>query len=166
MKSSPEPAPPTGAPSPDPPTRILVDADACPVKEEVYRVAARHGLEVILVANSWMRTPLRDTVRLVVVEGGLDVADAWIVEHARDGDVVVTNDIPLAAQCLEKSVATISPTGRVFTEEMIGDALATREILSQMREVGLAPGGPAPFTKQDRSRFLQALEEAIRALTR
>lgn len=147
-------------------TRILIDADACPVKNEAYRVAARHDLEVILVANSWMRTPPRGRVKLVVVEGGLDVADDWIADQVVDDDVVITADIPLAARCLEKGAQAIKPTGRVFTDDMIGDALATRELLSEMREAGVFTGGPAPFQKKDRSRFLQGLEEAIRTATR
>ncbi len=145
---------------------IFVDADACPVKEEVYRVASRHALRVILVANSWMRTPLADWIKLVVVEGGLDVADDWIAEHVRENDVVVTTDIPLAARCLEKRALVLGPTGRVFTEEMIGEALASRELLSQLREAGVVTGGPAAFQKRDRSRFLQNLEEAIRSVRR
>ncbi len=141
---------------------IFVDADACPVKEEVYRVARRHSLKVILVANSWMRTPLDARIELVVVGGGLDVADDWIAERVREGDVVVTADIPLASRCLEKGALALAPTGRLFTEEMIGEALATRELLSQLREAGVATGGPPPFAKRDRSRFLQNLEETIR----
>ncbi len=145
-------------------THIFVDADACPVKQEVYRVAGRHGLGVTLVSNSWMRTPLDDAIELVVVDGGLDVADDWIAEHVEEGDVVVTADIPLAARCLEKKARVLKPTGRVFTEDMIGEALASRELLSQLRDVGVVTGGPAPFEKRDRSRFLQNLEEAIRSV--
>ncbi len=141
---------------------IFVDADACPVKQEVYRVAKRHALEVTLVSNSWMRTPPEDWIELVVVGGGLDVADDWIAEHVQEGDIVVTADIPLASRCLKKRALALAPTGRVFTEDMIGEALATREILSQLREIGVATGGPAPFAKRDRSRFLQNLDESIR----
>lgn len=145
---------------------IFIDADACPVKEEVYRVARRHAWKVILVANSWMRTPSGDAIELVVVGGGLDVADDWIAERVRDHDIVVTADIPLASRCLKQGALVLGPTGRPFTEEMIGEALATRELLSQLRDVGIATGGPAPFAKRDRSRFLQNLEEAIRTATR
>jgi len=145
---------------------VLVDADACPVKQEIYRVARRHHLRVVLVANSWMRTPAEDWIRLVVVEGGLDVADDWIAEHARKGDVVVTADIPLASRCLRQDAFVLGPTGKAFTEDMIGDALATREILSELREAGTVTGGPAPFQKQDRSRFLHALDEMIRRALR
>ncbi|MCP4654169.1 MAG: YaiI/YqxD family protein [bacterium] len=145
---------------------IFVDADACPVKQEVYRVAGRHALRVTLVSNSWMRTPPEDWIELVVVDGGLDVADDWIAEHVREDDVVVTADIPLASRCLEKRALVLGPTGRVFTEDMIGEALATREILSQLRDVGVVTGGPAPFERRDRSRFLQNLDEAIRTVSR
>ncbi len=145
---------------------IFVDADACPVKQEVYRVAKRHALKVVLVANSWMQTPLDHTIELVVVDGGLDVADDWIAEHVREDDIVVTADIPLASRCLEKRAVVLGPTGRPFTEDMIGEALATRELLSQLRDVGVATGGPAPFAKRDRSRFLHSLEEAIRTASR
>ncbi len=141
---------------------IFIDADACPVKEEVYRVARRHDLKVTLVANSWMRTPLEARIELVVVGGGLDVADDWIAERVGEDDIVVTADIPLASRCLEKRALALAPTGRVFTDEMIGEALATRELLSQLRDAGVVTGGPAPFAKRDRSRFLQNLEEAIR----
>ncbi len=125
-------------------------------------MAGRHGLKVTLVSNSWLRTPRDDSIDLVVVDGGLDVADDWIAEHVKEDDIVVTADIPLASRCLEKRARVVAPTGRLFTEEMIGEALATRELLSQLREVGVATGGPAPFAKRDRSRFLQNLEEAIR----
>jgi uncharacterized protein len=143
-------------------SRVYVDADACPVKDETYRVARRHRLPVTLVSNSWMRTPLKDGIELVVVEGGLDVADDWIAERAGAGDVVITADIPLASRSLEKGAQVLSPTGRLFTHDMIGDALATREIHAHLREIGSIGGGPPPFGKKDRSRFLEVLEEAIR----
>ncbi|MEM7350342.1 MAG: YaiI/YqxD family protein [Acidobacteriota bacterium] len=143
-------------------TEVIVDADACPVKPEIYRVAGRHGLKVTLVANAWMRTPPEDRIELVVVGRGFDAADDWIAEHVRENDLVVTADIPLASRCLEKGARVLAPNGRVFTEEMIGEALATRELLSQLRDVGVATGGPPPFAKRDRSRFLQNLDEAIR----
>lgn len=145
---------------------IFVDADACPVKQEVYRVAGRHALRVTLVSNSWMRTPGDDWIELVVVDGGIDVADDWIADRVQEGDVVVTADIPLASRCLKKRARVVAPTGRVFTEDMIGEALATREILSQLRDAGVVTGGPAPFEKRDRSRFLQNLDEAIRKANR
>jgi uncharacterized protein YaiI (UPF0178 family) len=143
--------------------KILVDADACPVKEEVYRVARRHGLSVLLVANSAMAVPPGGSVRLERVGGGrLDAADDRIVEHALPGDLVVTDDILLAARCLGQGARVLSPKGRRFSEDNIGDALATREVLSQLREGGAPTGGPAPFEKRDRSRFLERLEAALR----
>ena len=147
-------------------TIVYIDADACPVKEETYKVAKRHQLQVIVVANSGMRTPPEDWIELVKVEGGLDVADDWIAERATKGDVVVTNDIPLAARCLENGAAAIAPTGRKFDEDMIGDALATREIHSHLRELGVGSGGPPPFSRKDRSQFLQNLEDVIRKAVR
>ncbi|MCL4690920.1 MAG: YaiI/YqxD family protein [Candidatus Hydrogenedentes bacterium] len=142
---------------------IFVDADGCPVKDEVYRVAKRYGLRVVLVANAWIRVPEEDGIELVVVDDGFDAADDWIVEHVRERDIVVTADIPLAARCLKQGAAALGPKGRVFTEASIGDALATREILSHMREHGTMTGGPAPFAKADRSRFLQRLDELVHA---
>ncbi len=143
-------------------THIYVDADACPVKEETYRVAARHGLQVTLAANSWMRVPTSDRIRLEVVEGDLDAADDWIVEQIGAGDIVITADIPLAARCMDRGALALGTNGRPFTEDNIGDALATRELLADLRSGGEHVGGPSAFTKQDRSRFLQALEECVR----
>lgn len=145
---------------------IFIDADACPVKDEVYRVANRHGLEVIVVANSPMRIPSEGSIRLQVVSDGFDAADDWIVEQSGPGDVVVTADIPLADRCLKKGAFVLGNTGRPFTEENIGDALASREISSEMREMGLMRGGPAPFQKKDRSEFLMQLDRAIHAILR
>jgi uncharacterized protein YaiI (UPF0178 family) len=144
-------------------TDIFVDADACPVKEEIYRVARRYRLKVILVSNTWLRAPNEEWLELVVVGGELDAADAWIVEHVTPGDIVVSADIPLAAQCLEKGAGVLGPRGRPFTEDSIGNALATRELMSQLREMGEVGGGPAPFEKRDRSQFLQALDRMIHA---
>lgn len=146
--------------------KVFIDADACPVKQEVYRVAKRYGLEVILVSNAWMRTPREDWIELIVVDGQLDAADDWIVAHVAKNDIVITADIPLASRSLEKGSQVISPTGRVFTEESIGEALATRNLLSQLREFGTMMGGPPPFGKRDRSRFLQRLDEAIQTIRR
>jgi len=143
---------------------IFVDADACPVKQEVYRVANRYGLNVTLVSNSWMRAPQEDRINLVVVDDRLDAADDWIVEHVGENDIVISGDIPLASRCLEKGAQVLGPSGRVFTDESIGEALATREFLSQLRELGTMTGGPAPFRKRDRSRFLQRLDETIQAV--
>lgn len=141
---------------------LYVDADACPVKDEVYRVADRHGLGVTLVANSFMASPRGGGVRLQVVGAGPDAADDWIVEAARPHDVVVTADIPLAARCLAKGAAAIGPTGKPFTTDSIGAALATRELMSHLRETGEITGGPRAFGPRDRSRFLEALELAVR----
>ncbi|MEM1204897.1 MAG: YaiI/YqxD family protein [Acidobacteriota bacterium] len=147
-------------------TRIYVDADACPVKQEIYRVADRHSLRVTLVANSRLTTPLNDRVESVVVRGDLDAADDWIAERAGPGDIVITADIPLAARCLERGAAALAPTGKAFSEDGIGDALATRELLADLREAGVVTGGPSAFRKQDRSRFLQELEEQVRRARR
>jgi uncharacterized protein YaiI (UPF0178 family) len=145
-------------------TNIFVDADGCPVKQEIYRVARRYGLKVTLVSNSRMRTPQEDWLKAVVVAGQFNAADDWIVEHVSRNDIVITGDIPLASRCLEKGAQVIAPTGRVFSEEGIGDALATRELLSHLRDLGTITGGPAPFDKRDRSRFLQRLDETIQAI--
>ena len=145
---------------------IFVDGDGCPVKDEVYRAAKRYGLEVKLVANSWMRAPEEDWLELVIVEGDFDAADDWIVERVAEGDIVVTFDIPLADRCLKKGGRVLGPKGRVFTEDSIGDAMATRDMMSQLRDMGIATGGPAPFAKSDRSRFLQRLDEMIQASMR
>jgi uncharacterized protein YaiI (UPF0178 family) len=145
---------------------IFVDADGCPVKQEIYRVATRYGLKVTLVSNARMRTPQEDWLKLVVVDGQFDAADDWIVEHVRPQDIVISGDIPLASRCLEKGALVLGPTGRVFTGENIGDALASRELLSHLRELGTMTGGPAPFEKRDRSRFLQRFDEMVRAALR
>jgi uncharacterized protein len=143
---------------------IYVDADACPVKEEVYRVARRYGLRVTLVANAPQRIPDDASIALVVVREGLDAADDWIAAHAGEGDVVITADIPLAARCLRNGARVIGTTGRPFTDDNVGAALATREILSELRGAGEITSGPRPFEKRDRSRFLQALDTAIQAI--
>ena len=145
---------------------IYVDADACPVKTEAARVAERHGLVLHLVSNQWLRGPDGPLVRRVVVSEGLDAADDWIVDHARPGDIVITADIPLAARCLEKGAQVIGPTGRPFTESGIGMALAMRDLMSTLRDSGEIRGAGPAFGKQDRSRFLQALEQAVQAAKR
>lgn len=146
--------------------KIYIDADACPVKEEVYRVAGRYDLDVTVVANSRMGVPGRGKVCFEIVGNDLDAADDWIADNVEDGDIVITADIPLAARCLEKGAAVIGPGGRPFTDENIGDAVATRGLLSELRETGEITGGPPPFTKKDRSRFLQRLDETIHAIRR
>lgn len=145
---------------------IYVDADACPVKDEIYRVAERYGLKVYLVANSWMRVPGGPKIELVTVADGLDVADDWIAEHAAVGDVAITADIPLAARCIKNGARAIGPSGQPFTEDSIGDVLATRNLMTELRETGEIQGSGRPFTKQDRSRFLQELDKAIQAIKR
>ena len=147
-------------------TAIFIDADGCPVKEEVYRVARRYGLEVRVVANSYMRTPEENWLQLIIVDRDFDAADDWIVEHAGEGDIVITADIPLASRCLKEGARVLGPTGRPFTDDNIGDALASRELLSQLREQGELTGGPAPIEKRDRSRFLEKLDQMINALRR
>lgn len=147
-------------------TTIYVDADACPVKEEIYRVAKRHHVPVVLVSNSWMRTPPLALVTFELVEAGPDEADDWIVERAVAGDVAVTTDIPLAGRLIAKDVRVLGPRGKEFTEDQIGDALAKRELLSQFREIGEITGGPAPMRPADRSKFLQVLHEVLEGLLR
>ena len=134
------------------------------MKQEVYRVAKRYGLNVILVSNSRMRSPQEDWLEVVVVDGQFNAADDWIVEHVSENDIVITGDIPLASRCLEKGTQVLAPTGRVFTRDSIGEALASRELLSHLRNLGTLTGGPAPFEKRDRSRFLQRLDETIQAV--
>ena len=145
---------------------LLIDADACPVKDEIYKVAKRHGLDVIVVANAHMRVPAVDKVRLQVVGDAFDAADDWIVEQAGPGDIVITADIPLASRCLKKGAFVLGTTGRPFTEENIGDALASREISSELREMGAMRGGPPPFQPKDRGIFLNQLDAAIHAIRR
>jgi len=142
---------------------IYVDADACPVKDEVLKVADRHGLKTSFVSDGGIRPYPNPLVRIVVVDQGADAADDWIVENIQEGDITVTNDIPLADRCLKKGALAIRPNGKVFTEESIGMALATRDLMADLREAGEITGGPAPFSKQDRSRFLQALETTIQS---
>ena len=145
---------------------IYVDADACPVKHEVYRVANRYRLEVTLVTNSWMRVPDEQWITLEVVEDGLDVADDWIVEHVQVDDIVVTADIPLASRCLKEGAQVIGPNGKPFTDNNIGQAVATRDLLSELRGAGEITGGPPPLKKSDRSRFLQQIDEIIQGIRR
>jgi uncharacterized protein YaiI (UPF0178 family) len=146
--------------------RIFVDADACPVKEEALRVAQRHGWAIIYVSNSWMRLPEGEGVERIVVPDGPDVADDWIAERAGKGDIVVTQDIPLASRALKAGARAIGNTGRPFTDSSIGMALAMRDLSQHLRETGEARGGPAAFSKGDRSQFLQALEAAVQAIKR
>jgi uncharacterized protein len=141
--------------------QIFIDADACPVKAEVYKVAMRHGLKVVVVANSYMAVPREPWIDLVVVGGKLDAADDRIVESVSAGDLVVTSDVPLASRCVKLGAKVVAPNGREFTEDSIGMALATRNLMDQLRSAGEVTGGPAAFSRQDRSQFLQALDRII-----
>ncbi len=145
---------------------IYIDGDACPVKQEVLKVAGRHGLRVHLVGNTWLRAGDGPLVNRVVVAEGADAADDWIAERIGPGDIAVTADIPLAARCLEKGARALGPTGKPFTPDSIGMALAMRDLKAHLRETGEIKGYVPNFTKQDRSRFLSALEETIQALKR
>ena len=146
--------------------KIYVDADGCPVKNEVYRVALRYRLKVYVVSNSKIRIPEDELFELVLVKEGFDAADDWIVEHVNENDIGVSSDIPLAARCLEKGARMIDPKGRVFTDDSIGGALANRELMAHLRELGEITGGPAPFEKRDRSRFLERLDSVVQASLR
>lgn len=146
--------------------RILVDADACPVKSEIYKVAYRHAVNVTVVSNSPFRVPVHALIERVIVSDGFDAADDWIAEHANDAAVCITADILLADRCLKAGAVVLAPTGKPFTMASIGGAIATRAIMVDLRAGGESIGGPAPFSKTDRSRFLSALDEAITGLKR
>ena len=146
--------------------RIFIDADGCPVKDEVYRVARRHLVDVTVVSNTRIRVPEEARFTLVVVGDRFDAADDWIVEHAGTDDIVIAADIPLAARCLRKGTVVLDQRGGAFTEENIGAALANRELMSHLRDLGNITGGPAPFAARDRSRFLHRLDETIRTIRR
>ena len=145
---------------------IYVDADACPVKDEIYRVAERHGVKVYVVANSFIAIPRDPLVERVIVPAGLDVADDWIAERSRPGAIVITADIPLASRAINAGAAAIAPNGRAFTEASIGNVLATRNLMEGLRSAGQITGGPPPFAPRDRSAFLSALDVAINRLKR
>ncbi len=140
---------------------IFIDADACPMKDEVYRVAARHMLPVVVVANQRMYVPEDLGVEMMVVAQGPDAADDWIADNIQAGDVVVTADIPLAARCLERGARALGNNGRPFTEDSIGGALASRSLNQELREAGVLHGGPSGISAKDRSRFLDALERMV-----
>jgi uncharacterized protein len=144
---------------------IYIDADACPVKAEVYRVADRYSAYVKVVANAAQRVPVNERVELVVCQG-FGAADDWIAERIEPGDVVVTADIPLAARCLARGAAVLGPKGRPFTDNDIGATLATRDLLEELRQGGAVTGGPAPMAPRDRSRFLSKLDEMMNAARR
>ena len=144
---------------------IYIDADACPVKDEIYRVARRYAMRVAVVANAPLRTPADALIELVV-RPGFGAADDWIAEQLGPGDIVVTADIPLAARCLEKNARVLDAKGREFTDNDIGAALGMRGLMDELRQGGVITGGPAPMTPRDRSRFLSKLDEAINAVRR
>ncbi|MBL6945919.1 MAG: YaiI/YqxD family protein [Rhodospirillales bacterium] len=143
---------------------IYVDADACPVKDEVVRVAERHGLKTYLVCDGGIRPSASPLVQLVVVSQGADAADDWIAEHIDANDIAITADIPLAARCIENGARVLRPNGEPITEDSVGMVLATRNLMTDLREAGQITGGPPPFAKKDRSRFLNALETVIQAI--
>jgi uncharacterized protein len=145
---------------------IYIDADACPVKAQVYRVAERHRLKVHVVANSFIAVPREPFIERVVVGGGFDAADDWIAERVSRGDIVVTADVPLASRCVKAGADAIAPNGRAFTEASVGMALATRNLMQDLREAGAVTGGPKPFSPRDRSAFLSALDLAVVRLKR
>lgn len=147
---------------PDTPApRLFIDADACPVKDEVYRVAERYGLQVFVVSNGWINTRRAPWIEQVVVDAGPDIADDWIAERAVTGDIVITSDIPLADRCLKAGAQALKPNGQPFTSDSIGSALAGRLVGEHMRSIGLPTSGPPPFGPRDRSAFLQALDTAV-----
>jgi len=145
---------------------VYVDGDACPVKDEVYRVAGRHRLLTRVVSNSWLRLPASPLIELEVVADGLDAADDWIVKKIEPGDIAVAADIPLAARCLEKGAVVLRPSGKPFTVDNIGSALATRDLMADLRDRGEIRGNNPSFTKQDRIHFLNALENAVQMARR
>ena len=155
--------------SAEPPVpRIFIDADSCPVKDETYRVAGRYGWRAVVVAVNWMRVPDSPHVHMHVVPqtGDLDAADDWIVDRVAPGDIVVSDDILLAQRCLDRGAHPLTTRGKEFTPDSIGEAVASRELMANLREAGIASGGPPPFTKADRSRFLQRLDEIVNRVER
>lgn len=145
---------------------LYIDADACPVKEEALQVAYRHDWAVFLVSNSWLRIQVGEKVQKIVVSDGFDAADNWIADRAGKGDVVITADIPLASRTVRNGAVTLSPSGKLFSEVNIGTVLAMRDLNAHLRETGAINGYNASFSKQDRSRFLQAMEQAIQSVKR
>jgi len=151
---------------PAPGLRILVDADACPVKDEIYKVALRHKVPVTIVCNSWFRIPRDPLIDRVVVSDGFDASDDWIAEASHERSIVITSDILLADRCLKSGATVIAPTGKPFTHGSIGSAIAVRAIMNDLRAGGDQIGGPAPFSKADRSRFLQVLDTELTRMAR
>src|SRR5258705_4992263 len=148
------------------PTRIYVDADACPVKAEIYRVAIRHGLPVSVVAGNFIRVPQDPLIERIAAGSGMDAADDWIAERAGKGDIVITSDIPLASRCVKAGAEVIAPNGKPFTEQSIGMTLAVRNLMTDLRSSGEVTGGPKSFAPRDRSAFLSALDQTIRRIQR
>jgi uncharacterized protein len=147
-------------------TRIYVDADACPVKEEIYRIAARHRLPVSVVAGQLIRIPQEPLIERIAAGSAMDAADDWIAERAGQGDIVVTADIPLASRCVKAGAEVIAPNGKSFTEQSIGMTLAVRNLMTDLRSSGEVTGGPKSFAPRDRSAFLSALDQTIRRIQR
>ena len=145
-------------------TKIYIDADACPVKNEVYKVAERYNMSVILVSNQYINLPLNPLLKMVVVDGGFDAADDWIVDNCQDGDIVITSDILLAERCVKKAARVLEPKGKEFTEDNIGTAVSNRELMETLRQTGEVRGGPAPMDKKARSQFLGSLDRIIQSL--
>lgn len=146
--------------------RIFVDADACPVKAETYKVAERYGVRCYVVANSYIHTPREPLIEMVRVSDSFDAADDWIAERAGPGAIVITADVPLASRCVAAGAVTLGPDGRGFTENSVGMALAMRNLMQDLRESGAVTGGPKPFSPRDRSAFLSALDLAVVRLKR
>jgi uncharacterized protein len=149
-----------------PPTRIYVDADACPVKDEIYRVAIRHGLPVSVVAGQFIRVPQDPLIERIATGSAMDAADDWIAARAGKGDIVVTSDIPLASRCVKGGAEVIAPNGKPFTKQSIGMTLAVRNLMTELRSSGEVTGGPKSFAPRDRSAFLSALDQTIRRIQR
>src|SRR5579872_465102 len=152
--------------APSNPTRLYVDADACPVKDEIYRVAARHGLPVSVVAGQFIRVPQDPMIERIAAGSAMDAADDWIAERAGPGDIVITADIPLASRCVKSGAEVIAPNGKPFTEQSIGMTLAVRNLMTDLRSSGEVTGGPKSFAPRDRSAFLSALDQTIRRIQR
>ena len=148
----------------DPNIRLIIDADACPVKDEVYRVAGRYALKTLVVANSRLNVPRNPRIEMKVVSGRFDAADDWIVEEATPWDIIITSDIPLASRVLAKGARALDSKGKVFSPDSIGDALAAREFSAFLRDMGEQGGGPAAYTPRDRSKFLQSLDTLVQTL--
>ncbi len=147
-------------------TQVYIDADACPVKNEVYKASGKYNLPVYVVCNSFMNTPQEDRIHLIVVEAGMDAADDWIAEHAETDDIVITADIPLAGRCVKKGARVLDMRGKEFTEDSIGTAVAMRDLMDHLRMMGEVGGGPPPMAKKNRSDFISKLHQVIQSILR